>query len=46
MLTLSLASGFWIAVMVLVLPRVLAHPHAVHPIPLKRNQQRRKGMRP
>lgn len=29
MLILSLVAGFWVSLMILVLPRVLAHPHAV-----------------
>ena len=46
MLSLSLVSGLWIAVMVLILPRVLAHPHAVQPLPLKRaNRPRHRGVK-
>jgi hypothetical protein len=29
MLNITLVAGLWIAMMLLVLPRVLAHPHAV-----------------
>jgi hypothetical protein len=43
MLTLSMVTGIWIAIMLLVLPRVLAHPRAVHAHTGKRSySQRRK----
>jgi hypothetical protein len=44
MLTLSLLSGLWVALMILVLPRVLAHPRALEPIALHaRRRPRRPG---
>jgi len=48
MLILSMVSGVWIDIMLLILHRVLAHPQAIQPLASqKRNfAPRRKAARP
>jgi len=45
MLTLGLISGFWVAMMLVLLPRVLAHPRAIQALPLRRDYPQRRKVR-
>jgi hypothetical protein len=45
MLTITLVAGLWISVLIVFLPQVLAHPHAVMPLKYQRPVRRRTGRR-
>jgi hypothetical protein len=46
MFTVAILSIFWIALILGILPKVLAHPHAVQPLPLKQRFNRPEARGP
>jgi hypothetical protein len=43
MFTLTLVAGLWISLMMVILPQVLAHPHAIEGSPYKQRPVRRRN---